>query len=92
VVHCARSTIVPEWAARQIYIALGNLMTSAAVLSVDSCPMEGFDPAKYNEILGLKDSPYRATVACALGYRNPADPLGKMAKVRFAPAEIFDYR
>jgi len=92
VVHGARSKIVAEWATRQIYIALGNLLTSAAVLSVDSCPMEGFDPSKYDEILGLKDSPYRATVACALGYRNPSDPLGKMAKVRFAPSEILDYR
>jgi nitroreductase len=92
VVHGGRSKIVTEWATRQVYIALGNLMTSAAVLSVDSCPMEGFDPAKYDEILGLKDSPYRSIVACALGYRNPADPLGKMAKVRFTPSEIFDYR
>lgn len=92
VVHGARSKIVAEWATRQVYIALGNLMTSAAILSVDSCPMEGFDPAKYDEILGLKNTPYRSIVACALGYRNPADPLGKMAKVRFAPAEIFDYR
>lgn len=92
VVNGARSQIVAEWATRQVYIALGNLMTSAAVLSVDSCPMEGFNPVQYDEILGLKDSPYRSTVACALGYRNPADPLGKMAKVRFAPSEIFDYR
>jgi nitroreductase len=92
VVYGARSKIVVEWATRQVYLALGNLLTSAAVLSVDACPMEGFDPAKYDEILGLKDSPYRATVACALGYRNPSDPLGKMAKVRFAPGEILDYR
>lgn len=92
VVHGARSKIVVEWATRQVYIALGNLMTSSAVLSVDSCPMEGFDPAKYDDILGLKNTPYRSTVACALGYRNPADPLGKMAKVRFSPGEIFDYR
>lgn len=92
VVHGARSKIVAEWATRQAYIALGNLITSAAVLSLDSCPMEGFDPAKYDEILGLKDTSYRSIVACALGYRNPADPLGKMAKVRFTPTEIFDYR
>ena len=43
-----------EWASRQAYIALGNFMTSAAVLGVDTCPMEGIDPAKYDEILGLK--------------------------------------
>jgi nitroreductase len=92
VVHGGRSKIVAEWATRQVYIALGNLLTSAAVLSVDSCPMEGFDPVKYDDILGLKGTPYRSIVACALGYRNPADPLGKMAKVRFPPEEIFDYR
>src|ERR1700739_724660 len=42
------------WAAKQVYLALGNCLTSAALVGIDACPMEGIDPAKYDEILGLK--------------------------------------
>ena len=45
---------VVEWAHRQAYIALGNLLTSAAVSSVDTCPVEGIDPAGFDEVLGLQ--------------------------------------
>ncbi|MBF0492060.1 MAG: NAD(P)H-dependent oxidoreductase, partial [Deltaproteobacteria bacterium] len=45
------------WAARQCYIALGFLMQSAALMGIDTCPMEGIDPEKYDEILDLKNSP-----------------------------------
>lgn len=88
VVHGPRSRYIAEWAARQIYIALGNLITSAAVLGVDSCPMEGFEPAKYDEILGLTEKGFTATVACALGYRNPEDRFGTFKKVRFPADEM----
>jgi len=40
---------------KQVYIAQGFLLSACAMLSIDSCPMEGFDPQKYNEILGLKE-------------------------------------
>jgi nitroreductase len=83
-----RSKIVKEWMARQCYIALGNFMTAAALLRVDTCPMEGLDPAKYDEILGLEQTPYRTIVACAAGYRNPQDALGTAKKVRFPAAEM----
>lgn len=84
VVYGERSRYVREWAARQIYIALGNLMTSAAVMGIDTCPMEGFEPAKYDEILELPAKGFTATVACALGYRNPADRFSTFKKVRFS--------
>ena len=42
------------WARNQVYIALGNLLASAALLGIDACPMEGFDRAQYDEILGSK--------------------------------------
>ncbi|MGE3262262.1 MAG: NAD(P)H-dependent oxidoreductase [Bacteriovoracia bacterium] len=84
VVHGERSRYVREWAARQVYIALGNLMTSAAVMSIDTCPMEGFEPAKYDEILELPAKGFTATVACALGYRNPEDRFSTFKKVRFS--------
>ena len=47
---------INEWAARQVYIALGQFMACAAVMGVDTCPMEGIDPAKYDEVLGIGDS------------------------------------
>lgn len=83
-----RSLVIPEWSARQVYIALGNFMAAAAAIRVDTCPMEGLDPLRYDELLGLKGSVYRTVVACAAGYRNPADPLGAAKKVRFSREEL----
>lgn len=87
-----RSKFVQEWMARQCYIALGNFMTSAAILKIDTCPMEGLDPQKYDEILGLEKTEYRTIVACAAGYRNPQDALSKAKKVRFPASEMVEYR
>src|SRR5579859_2512657 len=61
-----RGKIAHEWATRQTYIALGNLMTCAAVLGVDACPMEGFSPAEFDRLLGLENSGYASVVCCAL--------------------------
>lgn len=72
------------WNTRQVYIALGQLMTAAAVMKIDTCPLEGISPGDYNEILGLKDTGYTAVVACALGYRSPNDSHAKAKKARFA--------
>lgn len=77
---------VINWTRRQAYIALGNFMTSAAMLDVDTCPMEGIDPAKYDEILGLAGGDFRTVVACAAGFRAGDDKNALLAKVRF-PAE-----
>lgn len=88
VVTGPRSKISEEWAARQCYIALGNFMTAAALLGVDTCPMEGFEPAKYDEILGLNGTGYRTVVACAAGYRSKEDPLANWAKVRFPHSKM----
>ena len=74
------------WNTRQVYIALGQLMTSAAVLGIDACPLEGISPSAYDEILGLNGSGYATAVACALGYRAADDKYASMAKARF-PAE-----
>lgn len=77
-----------EWASRQAYIALGNFMTSAAVLGVDTCPMEGIDPAKYDEILGLVGTGWKTVVACPAGYRSVEDKYEKMKKVRFDTQDL----
>lgn len=79
-----RSKMIPEWATRQVYIALGNLMTCAAMLKIDTCPMEGIAPAKYDEILKLGATPYRTAVACAVGYRSKDDKYAEAKKVRFS--------
>jgi nitroreductase len=83
-----RSRMASEWAARQAYIALGNLMTSAAVLGVDACPMEGFLPDKFDELLQLKGTGYHSVVGCALGYRAAADKYASLPKVRFPAEEL----
>ena len=87
-VNGPRSKMAHEWAARQAYIALGNLMTCAAVLGVDACPMEGFVPAEYDRVLGLNGSGYASVVCCALGYRSANDKYAALAKVRYEPADV----
>lgn len=70
-------------AARQAYIALGIAMVAAAEQEVDSTPMEGFDPAKVDEILSLKARGLRSVVLLPLGHRDPTgDWLLNMPKVR----------
>lgn len=88
VVHGPRGKIAHEWAARQAYIALGSLMTAAAVLGVDACPMEGLVPAEYDRVLKLDGSGYATVVACALGYRAATDKYAGLAKVRFQTADV----
>jgi nitroreductase len=88
VVKGARGNIAHEWAARQAYIALGNLMTAAAVLGVDACPMEGLVPAEYDRVLQLAGSGYATVVACALGYRAIGDKYASQAKVRYPAHDL----
>lgn len=77
-----------DWAARQLYIALGQLMGAAAALAVDTCALEGIDPAAYTEILGLKGTGYEAVVACAVGYRSAEDKYASLKKVRYPAARV----
>jgi len=79
---------VAEWATRQAYIALGNFMTSAAMIGIDTCPMEGIDSAKYDEILDLPSKNLKTVVACAAGYRALTDKYASLKKVRFPKAEM----
>lgn len=70
------------WTARQTYIALGNLLSAAADLKIDSCPMEGFENAQFNEILGLTKKGLNAAVLVAVGYRSEEDTTQHYKKVR----------
>lgn len=83
-----RSRVIKEWAARQCYIAMGNLMTSAALLGIDTCPMEGLDPAGYDRVLGLTDTNYQTVMAVACGYRSFEDKYSKAEKTRFDLGEV----
>lgn len=76
------------WATRQAYIALGNFLTSAALLGIDACPMEGFEPEKYNEILGLDKQGLSAVVVATAGYRSAEDKYAALKKVRFPKEEV----
>lgn len=76
------------WQAHQIYIALGQFMAAAAVMGIDTCPMEGFELAKFNEILGLTGSDWSSVVCCAAGYRIADDRFAALKKVRFRPEDV----
>lgn len=80
------------WNTRQVYLALGQLLTSAAMLGVDACPMEGIDMAAYDSILGLADSPFQTLCACTLGYRAATDKYATAPKVRYAKSAILETR
>ena len=77
-----------SWLARQVYIALGQFMTSAALLGIDTCPMEGIDPAEFDRILGLPALGYTALCSGAAGYRAPDDKYAVAPKVRFKAEEV----
>lgn len=80
-----------QWMTKQCYIALGNLMTSAALLNVDACPMEGFNKAKYDEILKLDEQGINSVVLCAMGYRASDDKYAEHAKVRHSKNTVLHY-
>ena len=92
IIHGPRGKASHEWAARQAYIALGNFMTAAALLHVDTCPMEGFIPAEYDKILGLEARGLTAAVCCAAGYRSETDKYAGLPKVRFSHQEMIERR
>lgn len=79
---------IDDWAARQTYIAHGNFMTTAAVLGIDACPMEGVEPAKYDAILGLAGRGYSTVVVAAAGYRAADDRYAVAPKVRFDITDV----
>ncbi len=72
------------WASKQCYIGLGFLLYTAAQLSIDACPMEGFDNNGFDEILGLKDKNLNSVVVASIGYRASEDKYQTLAKVRYA--------
>jgi nitroreductase len=70
------------WAQKQSYIALGTMMAAASELHIDNHALEGFDPVKFNDALGLTAKHLHATTLLALGYRHADDAWQHYAKVR----------
>jgi nitroreductase len=79
---------ITGWNQKQVYIALGLLLSAAAQKQIDSCPMEGFDATAFDNILGLSAQGLTATVLCPLGYRAADDEAAQHAKVRFPKDKI----
>ncbi len=81
-----------QWAKLQTYIALGQFMLAASLLGLDTCPMEGFVPAKFDEILELEKEGRTAAVLCPVGYRSADDRYASLPKVRFEAKDVIEHR
>jgi nitroreductase len=87
-------TALPEedrntWTSKQTYLALANLLNAAAEMKIDVTPMEGFEPEKVNEILGLSALGLHATLLATVGYRHEEDATQHYKKVRKSNEELF---
>lgn len=82
------ATEIEAWMINQLYLTLGALLTVCATEKIDSCPIEGFEPEKYNEILKLDDLGLKSVVVLAVGYRDNEDFFGKLKKVRRGIEEL----
>ncbi len=88
VAQAGKSLDINAWSAQQLYIAMGVFMTAAAVLSIDTCPMEGIEPDAYDGILGLAPRGYHTLAAAAAGYRAADDKAARLEKVRYEASEV----
>ncbi|MBW2938173.1 NAD(P)H-dependent oxidoreductase [Aureisphaera sp. CAU 1614] len=73
---------IAGWMTNQAYLALGNLLTVCALEEIDACPMEGFDPIKYDKLLGLKSMGLESVLVLPVGYRAEDDFFSTLKKVR----------
>ena len=80
------------WAKAQAYIALGQFMLAAALLGIDTCPMEGFVADKFDDLLGLEAQGLTTAVLCPAGYRREDDRHSVLPKVRFKHEDMVEHR
>jgi nitroreductase len=81
---------IDVWMSRQVFIALGVFLTTAAMMGIDACPMEGFIPEKYDEVLGLAAKGYTSRVLATAGYRAADDSYATMKKVRYETTQVVE--
>ncbi|MBL9153681.1 MAG: NAD(P)H-dependent oxidoreductase [Verrucomicrobiales bacterium] len=86
-----RSADATTWAKLQCYIALGNLMTAAALMGIDTCPMEGFLPKAFDEALDLDRQGLTTAVLCPAGYRAADDKYAVLPKIRYPKTEVIQH-
>lgn len=73
---------IASWATNQAFLAMGTLLTVAATEAIDACPMEGFEPDKYDEVLGLDKLNLRSVLVLPVGFRAKDDMFSEFKKVR----------
>lgn len=73
---------IEAWAINQAYLAMGTLLTVCAAEEIDACPMEGFEPQKYDELLSLHEKNLKSVLVLPVGYRAEDDMHSKFKKVR----------
>lgn len=76
------SSQINIWMAKQAYLALGNLLTVCALEDIDACPIEGFEPKKYDSFLNLTEKGLQSVLVLAVGYRADDDMFSTLTKVR----------
>ena len=81
----------PEWAARQVYLALGFFLLAAASAGVDATPIEGFNEAALDEDLNLPAQDLRSLAIVTLGYHADGDLNATAAKSRLPKDEVFTF-
>jgi nitroreductase len=79
---------VAVWTAKQVYIALGFILSAAAQHHIDACPMEGFDHDKVSEIIGATKDGYAVQALCAVGHRATDDKHATEKKVRYPKERV----
>ncbi len=78
---------IEDWATKQAYLAMGNLLTVCAIEGIDACPMEGFSPESYDKILNMKAEGLQSVLVMPIGYRAKDDMFADFKKVRKTVAE-----
>lgn len=79
---------IEDWMINQLYLTLGALLTVCAVEKIDACPMEGFQPDKYDEFLGLDKRGLKSVIVLPVGYRDESDFFINLKKVRRGVDEL----
>lgn len=87
-----RAESIHWWAQKQVYIAMGTLLTTAALMEIDTLPMEGLNPSEYDRILKLEGSGWKTVAAIACGYRATDDKYQNVKKSRFDLSDVIEVR
>ncbi len=79
---------IRQWMANQLYLTLGALLTVCAIEKIDACPIEGFEPKKYDALLGLTEKNLESVIVLPVGYRDESDFFSSLKKVRRGVDEL----